>query len=297
MDEFMQSEEYKSQIRKPDGSLKGISTKKKEKMYKKHLEGGSEDTESKTTNVQPSEGEAESAETDSAQKMPPSWEKRSKARVDGLLDSGMKTKVASLVGGMWTKHGVDVGVTSATRGEAEQNALEQKGRSKAKFGQSLHNYGAAVDLHFNTHGPEGIYDGPWDKLSSMGKGLGMRWGGDWKKFQDKPHFQIDTNWQGAQNKGMALAAAKGFHGVVKGPTVFLTGEDGPEQVSITPMRDPAAKMSAMNTMQSENAQGKMGGGNAPTVVSAPQSTTVNNQSSTALVMPPTAKDSFWNNQV
>ena len=41
----------------------------------------------------------------------------------------------------------------------------------------------------------------------------------------------------------------------------------------------------------------MGGGNAPTVVSAPQSTTVNNQSSTALVMPPTAKDSFWNHQV
>ena len=44
----------------------------------------------------------------------------------------------------------------------------------------------------------------------------------------------------------------------------------------------------MNALQTENAQGKMGGGNAPTVVSAPQSTTVNNQSSTAMVMPPTA---------
>ena len=54
------------------------------------------------------------------------------------------------------------------------------------------------------------------------------------------------------------------------------------------MRDPAANTSAMNALQTENAQGKMGGGNAPTVVSAPQSTTVNNQSSTAMVMPPTA---------
>lgn len=60
---------------------------------------------------------------------------------------------------------------------------------------------------------------------------------------------------------------------------------------ITPMIDPAKKTSTMNTLQTENAQGKMNG-NAPTIVSAPQSssTTVNNQSSTALVMPPTAKD-------
>lgn len=252
--------------------------------------GGGGDGAIKTSSVHPSEGEGESDKKDIAQKMPPSWEKRSKSKVDTLLDTGMKSKVASLVGGMWSEHGVDVGVTSATRGEEEQNALEKKGVSKAKFGQSLHNYGAAVDLHFNTHGPKGIYDGPWDKLSSMGKGLGMRWGGDWKKFQDKPHFQINTNWQGAQNNGMALAAAKGFHGVVKGPTVFLTGEDGPEQVSITPMRDPASKMSAMNSLQNENAAGKMGN-NAPTIINnAPQ--TINNSGGggeTYLPLPATVK--------
>ena len=51
----------------------------------------------------------------------------------------------------------------------------------------------------------------------------------------------------------------------------------------------------MNSLQSENAQGKMGSGNAPTIVSAPQSTTVNNQSSTVLAMSPTAKNTFWDN--
>jgi len=90
-----------------------------------------------------------------------------------------------------------------------------------------------------------------------------------------------------------IEAKEGFHGVVKKEIWFRTGEAGAERVDITPMRDPASNTSAMNALQTENAQGKMGGGNAPTVVSAPQSTTVNNQSSTALLMPPTARNSSW----
>ena len=37
--EFLQSEEYKSQIRKPDGTLKGINTTKQDKMWEAHLDG------------------------------------------------------------------------------------------------------------------------------------------------------------------------------------------------------------------------------------------------------------------
>ena len=143
---------------------------------------------------QPTEAEIDDTDNKTAEKMPPSWDRRSKAKVDTLLHGGFQGQVRKLIGGMWTQHGIDVGVTSATRGRAEQNELKKKGFSKAEFGKSLHNYGAAIDVHFNTHGPGGIYDGPWNKLSSMGKGLGMRWGGDWKNFQDKPHFQIPYNY-------------------------------------------------------------------------------------------------------
>jgi len=37
--EFLQSEEYKSQIRKPDGTLKGINTNKQDKMWEAYLDG------------------------------------------------------------------------------------------------------------------------------------------------------------------------------------------------------------------------------------------------------------------
>ncbi len=50
----------------------------------------------------------------------------------------------------------------------------------------------------------------------------------------------------------------------------------------------------LNELQVANAEGKSGG-NTPTIVSAPQSTTVNNQSSTVLAMSPTAKNTFWDN--
>lgn len=33
-----------------------------------------------------------------------------------------------------------------------------------------------------------------------------------------------------------IKAAKGYHGIVRKPTYFLTGETGPERVNITPQR-------------------------------------------------------------
>ena len=43
--EFLQSEEYKSQIRKPDGTLKGINTTKQDKMWQAHLGGVDDEVE------------------------------------------------------------------------------------------------------------------------------------------------------------------------------------------------------------------------------------------------------------
>jgi hypothetical protein len=235
--------------------------------------------------ITPSESEEDSSlQPATTEQMPPSWEKRSKPKIDNLLHTGFKGQMKNLISGMWTKHGVDVGIASTTRGAAEQNALKESGASKAEFGKSLHNYGAAADVFFNKKG--NIYEGPWDKLSSMGKGLGMRWGGDWKSFQDKPHFQVDMNWHEAKDKGLALAAAQGFSGIVKKPTVFLTGEAGPELVHIQPIVSPEAKTGALGAIHNENAtlKGELSSGGA-TMLNAPTTAvTNNNHSGTTMVV-------------
>ena len=243
-----------------------------------------------TASFKPSESEDDSSlKPATTEQMPPSWEKRSKPKIESLLHTSFQGQMKNLISGMWTKHGIDIGIASTTRGAAEQNALKEKGASKAEFGKSLHNYGAAADVFFNTHGKGGIYDGPWDKLSSMGKGLGMRWGGDWKSFQDKPHFQADMNWHDAKEKGLALAAAKGFSGIVKKPTVFLTGEAGPELVHITPLISPDAKTTGLNNIHSENAQLKDQQGSAATMVNAPSVDVTNNSGSNIILASNTAQ--------
>jgi peptidoglycan L-alanyl-D-glutamate endopeptidase CwlK len=30
----------------------------------------------------------------------------------------------------------------------------------------------------------------WNKIGTVGKSVGFEWGGDWKSFVDKPHFEM-----------------------------------------------------------------------------------------------------------
>ncbi|TLY41369.1 MAG: M15 family metallopeptidase [Nitrospirae bacterium] len=64
--------------------------------------------------------------------------------------------------------------------------------TKAKGGQSYHNFGLAFDIvvldslgkaDWDTNHPG------WKKAGDLGKSVGLEWGGDWKSFKDLPHFQ------------------------------------------------------------------------------------------------------------
>lgn len=73
--------------------------------------------------------------------------------------------------------------------------------------QSIHNYGLAFDivLLIDKNGDgifeEATYDtlkdfdgdkiADWMEVTNYFKSKGWEWGGDWKKFKDKPHFQMD----------------------------------------------------------------------------------------------------------
>jgi peptidoglycan L-alanyl-D-glutamate endopeptidase CwlK len=98
--------------------------------------------------------------------------------------------------------------------------------TNAKAGQSIHNYGLAVDFALIIDGKEASWntvkdfdaDGKadWMEVVSVFKANGWEWGGDWKSFNDKPHFQYDFGytWQQLQ--------AKHNVGEQKGGYVILT---------------------------------------------------------------------------
>ena len=111
------------------------------------------------------------------------------------------------------KAGYDLLVTSTYRDHESQNELYAQGRTKpgrivtkAKGGQSWHNYRLAFDIVplrngkpvWGTSG-NGIDDNPaddekddlelWQRIAAIGKKCGLEWAGDWTSFREYPHFQ------------------------------------------------------------------------------------------------------------
>jgi peptidoglycan L-alanyl-D-glutamate endopeptidase CwlK len=95
---------------------------------------------------------------------------------------------------------INARIISGTRTYLEQERLYQKGRfgnkgpkvTNARGGRSNHNFGIAWDIGifkngryqgesplYNTAGPIGVADN-------------VEWGGNWKTFKDRPHYQLKT---------------------------------------------------------------------------------------------------------
>jgi peptidoglycan hydrolase-like protein with peptidoglycan-binding domain len=94
--------------------------------------------------------------------------------------------------------GLKVEVVQGLRTFAEQDALFAQGRTKpgkkvtkAKGGQSNHNYGLAVDLcPFVGGEPQWNDEAGFDRIGAAGKQQGLKWGGDWPNFPDRPHLEL-----------------------------------------------------------------------------------------------------------
>jgi D-alanyl-D-alanine carboxypeptidase len=95
--------------------------------------------------------------------------------------------------------GTVVEVVQGLRTFAEQDELYAKGRTKpgaivtqARGGESNHNFGLAVDLcPFTNDKPD--WNAPmtvWAAIGTSAAAQGLEWGGQWKKFLDKPHVQL-----------------------------------------------------------------------------------------------------------
>lgn len=104
-------------------------------------------------------------------------------------------------------HGLVVKITDCVRNKAEQDALYAQGRTtagnkvtNAAYPNSMHNWGIAFDICRNDG--KGAYfdgDGFFEKVATIGKQLGLEWGGDWTSPIDKPHFQL-SGWGSTPKK-------------------------------------------------------------------------------------------------
>jgi len=109
------------------------------------------------------------------------------------------------------KRGIDLVFTGGFRSKEEQDALYGQGRvtegpvvTKAKGGESYHNYGLAVDFALRTKQGDVVWDmerddnsngrPDWEEVVALAKDLGFTWGGDWVQFPDYPHLQMDFGY-------------------------------------------------------------------------------------------------------
>lgn len=89
-------------------------------------------------------------------------------------------------------------VVQGLRTYAEQDKLFAQGRTapgnivtKARGGESNHNFGLAVDVCPYRNGKlDWNYRAGFLALDAAAEKAGLNWGGDWKKFLDLPHLEL-----------------------------------------------------------------------------------------------------------
>ena len=105
-------------------------------------------------------------------------------------------------------------IVSTLRTFEEQDELYAIGRTKAgrkvtnaKGGQSIHNYGLAIDFALLIDGKtaswedlkdfDGDRKADWMEIVEVFEQAGWEWGGRWKSFTDKPHLQktFGNDWR------------------------------------------------------------------------------------------------------
>lgn len=85
-------------------------------------------------------------------------------------------------------HGFELFIVETYRSYQTQDELLAVKATKAKGGQSYHNFGLACDLAFRSPEP---YSGnhPWGLLGQAAKKQDCEWGGNFRSFPDRPHVQ------------------------------------------------------------------------------------------------------------
>lgn len=194
------------------------------------------------------------------------------AKVHPLLAEKVRALASNL-----TVFSIHIEVVQGLRTFAEQDALFAQGRSKpgsivtnAKGGQSNHNYGLACDVCPFVNGqPQWEDNAAFKKIGAVATGLGLDWGGNWKRFVDMPHVQLpgmtikecseiykrdglDAVWAEATKRAKKTPEPAGEHSETAAEARATAGENAPEPVVEQP-KDPPPKEINAQTATTVNA--------------------------------------------
>ena len=134
---------------------------------------------------------------------------------DSWLNPQVKAMTARAVAAL-QEEGLEPYVFEGYRSFQRQNDLYNKGGvTKAKGGQSWHNYGLAVDIVFwnsSHNGPSWDDSFDWSRIGHHGKTQGFTaWGGDWG--WDMPHLEYHPGYEGRAGDLAPLYHADGLAAV------------------------------------------------------------------------------------
>lgn len=114
-----------------------------------------------------------------------------------LLHPQLDVKLSKMLKGC-AKEGIYLIITEGFRTVAYQDSLYAKGRTapgnivtnaRGNSYSSQHQWGIAFDIAINDAAK--LYDATLiSKAATIGKKVGLSWGGDWKSIVDTPHFYL-----------------------------------------------------------------------------------------------------------
>lgn len=96
-------------------------------------------------------------------------------------------------------------IVSGRRSDEEQQALYAQGRTapgkvvtqldgvtkRSKHQVQADGTHHAVDVVFVGPSPHSVrWDGPWDSFGALVRQHKLVWGGDWRRFRDRPHVEV-----------------------------------------------------------------------------------------------------------
>ena len=132
--------------------------------------------------------------------------------------------------------GLNVKITDCVRSKAEQDECLRKGTTQVGYGYSFHNWGLAFDICKNdktcAYPDYRTKEGKkwWNACGTIGKALGLFWGGDWESFPDRPHFQLN-----------AYGTCKDLIKAYTLPNYFLAHKDYKAKTPTTPITPASSK--------------------------------------------------------
>lgn len=142
------------------------------------------------------------------------------------------------------KRGIPIFITETLRTAERQKELFNKGASKCDGYKVKGNHQSGMAWDIACRGAELYSHAIMDRAGALAKELGITWGGTWRDFPDKPHFEVTKNWK-KPDLGPKIEKVKvKINGVVK--TVDAINKGGHYYNKLRDLQDEKIKVDFAN---------------------------------------------------